>query len=134
MQSRSKWIMLSIAVLVTASSVAAAAPSARDSTGAMPANTAMGMRHGMTGGDAKGGGMMGGGMMGGGMMGGGMMGGGMMGMEHRCSTVGNGSIIPQLPPGNEKLQLKMQGEMMQKMGEILVRYADQIEIGKAGSH
>ena len=118
MQSRSMWIMLSIAVLVTASSAAAAAPSARDSTGGMPANTAMGMRHGMSGGDAKGGGMMG---------------GGMMGMEHRCSTMGNGPIIPQLPPGNEKLQLKMQVEMTQKMGEILVRYADQIEVRKAGS-
>ncbi|MDE2358688.1 MAG: hypothetical protein KGL70_04820 [Betaproteobacteria bacterium] len=77
---------------------------------------------------------MGGGMMGGGMMGGGMMGGGMMGMEPHCGTVGTGSTIPQLPPGNEKLQLKMQGEMMQKMGEILVRYADQIEVGKVGSH
>ncbi|MHB8494738.1 MAG: hypothetical protein ACYC9Z_15895 [Casimicrobiaceae bacterium] len=119
MQSRSKWIMLSMAVLLTASSVAAAdTPSAGVATGGMPANTTMGMHHGMTGGNAKGGGMMG---------------GGMMGMEHHCGATVNGSIIPQLPPGNEKLQLKMQGEMMQKMGEILVRYADQIEVRKAGS-
>ncbi len=49
-------------------------------------------------------------MMGGGMAGGHMAGGGMM---------------PQLPPGNEKLQLQMWGEMMQKMGEIASKYAAQ---------
>jgi len=49
-------------------------------------------------------------MMGGGMSGGHMQGGGMM---------------PQLPPGNEKLQLQMWGEMMQKMGEIASKYAAQ---------
>jgi len=53
------------------------------------------------------------GMMGGrGMMGGGMSGGGMM---------------PQLPPGNEKLQLQMWAEMMQKMGEIAGKYAGQVK-------
>lgn len=54
--------------------------------------------------------MMGGGMMSG-MMGG-MMGGGMM---------------PTLPPGNAKLQLQMQAEMMQKMGEIAAKYADKVK-------
>ena len=53
------------------------------------------------------------GMMGGrGTMGGGMSGGGMM---------------PQLPPGNEKLQLQMWAEMMQKMGEIASKYALQVK-------
>jgi len=51
-------------------------------------------------------------MMGGGMSGGHMQGGGMM---------------PQLPPGNEKLQLQMWGEMMQKMGEIASKYAAQVK-------
>ena len=51
-------------------------------------------------------------MMSGGMSGGHMQGGGMM---------------PQLPPGNEKLQLQMWGEMMQKMGEIASKYAAQVK-------
>lgn len=45
-----------------------------------------------------------------------MMQGGMM-----------GSTMPQLPPGNAKLQLQMQAEMMQKMGETLAKYAAQIK-------
>jgi hypothetical protein len=35
--------------------------------------------------------------------------------------------VPKLPPGNEKLELQMRAEMMQKMGEIAGRYAGQIE-------
>lgn len=90
------------------------------------------------------GGMMGGsggmkGMMGGGegMEGmdgmdgmGGMM--GMMNMMQMCermmggATMG-GAAMPQLPPGNEKLQFQMQAEMMQKMGEIAAKYADRIK-------
>jgi hypothetical protein len=64
-------------------------------------------------------GMMGGGMGGmcGRMMGSGMMGGGMMGS----------AMMPDLPPGNEKLQLQMRAEMMQKMGEILSKYAAQMK-------
>lgn len=58
------------------------------------------------------------GMMGGCPM---MMGGGMMGRG-----MGSGAL-PQLPPGNEKLQLQMWGEMMQKMGEIAARYASQVK-------
>lgn len=38
-----------------------------------------------------------------------------------------GHMLPQLPPGNEKLQLQMQAEMMQKMGEIVAKYAAQIK-------
>ena len=51
------------------------------------------------------------------MMGGGMSGGHMQG----------GSMMPHLPPGNEKLQLQMWGEMMQKMGEIASKYAAQVK-------
>ena len=36
-------------------------------------------------------------------------------------------MMPALPAGNEKLQLQMGAEMMQKMGEILGRYADKIK-------
>jgi hypothetical protein len=37
------------------------------------------------------------------------------------------AAMPQLPPGNEKLQLQMWGEMMQKMGEIASKYAAQVK-------
>jgi hypothetical protein len=63
-------------------------------------------------------GMMGG-RHGGDMMGemcNGMMQGGMM-----------GHMLPQLPAGNEKLQAQMQAEIMQKTGEIMRKYADQIQ-------
>lgn len=70
-------------------------------------------------------------------MGEGMMGGGMMGMMNgmnacadmmdRGASTMSGRGMPQLPPGNEKLQLQMQAEMMQKMGEILSKYAAQVE-------
>jgi len=59
------------------------------------------------------------------------MGGGMMGMMGNCSRMMQGGMtghmLPQLPPGNEKLQLQMQAEMMQKMGEIVSKYAAQIK-------
>jgi hypothetical protein len=74
-------------------------------------------------------GMMGRGMgagMGQGMMNGGMMGGDMMGMMAQCHAM-MGMGMPRLPPGNEKLQLQMQAEMMQRMGEILGKYAARIE-------
>lgn len=77
-----------------------------------------------------------GGMMGGGMMGGGMM--GMMDMMAMCNRMmGSGmtgaGMVPQLPPGNEKLQLQMQAEMMQRMGEILARYAAKVQDGQEGT-
>lgn len=62
------------------------------------------------------------GAMMGGMMQHGAMGGMMGGM------MGGHAMIPQLPAGNEKLQLKMQAEIMQKVGEILAKYADQITV------
>ena len=71
------------------------------------------------------------GMMGGNMMGGGgMIGGGMMNMMQQCERMmgaRGGHGVPQLPPGNEKLQLQMQAEMMQRMGEILAKYAAQVK-------
>lgn len=50
-----------------------------------------------------------------------MMGGGMTGAQMSSAA------MPQLPPGNEKLQLQMWGEMMQKMGEIASKYAAQVK-------
>lgn len=38
------------------------------------------------------------------------------------------TMIPRLPAGNEKLQLQMQAELMQKMGEILAKYADKVRV------
>jgi hypothetical protein len=35
--------------------------------------------------------------------------------------------IPKLPPGNEKLQLMMQAEILQKVGEVQAKYAAQIK-------
>ena len=56
---------------------------------------------------------------------------GMMGscdrMMHGGSTVPD---MPQLPPGNAKLQLQMQAEMMQKMAETLAKYAARIDENK----
>lgn len=73
------------------------------------------------------------GMMGGGMMGGKMMDGHMMDMMHSCQSMMDGGStmscmgMPKLPPGNEKLEVQMHAEMMQKMGEIAARYADRIK-------
>ena len=54
---------------------------------------------------------------------------------HRCThrgMTGMGPMpamlpLPSLPPGNEKLELQMRAEMMQKVGEILGRYASQVK-------
>ena len=51
---------------------------------------------------------------------------GMQGTMSACPMMGGG-MPPQLPPGNEKLQLQMWGEMMQKMGEIASKYAAQVK-------
>lgn len=64
------------------------------------------------------GGRMSGGMMG--MMGGGAMGGGMMGMMQGCPmAMGTGL--------DRKTAMKMRGEMMRAMGDILIKYADKIQ-------
>lgn len=59
-------------------------------------------------------------------MGHGGMGHGGPGM--RCPMHGHkkmGAMIrmPRLPPGNEKLQLQMEAEILQKVGEIQAKYA-----------
>ncbi len=35
-------------------------------------------------------------------------------------------MIPRLPEGNDKLQLKMEAEVYQKIGEIMAKYAEQL--------
>jgi hypothetical protein len=83
------------------------------------------------------GGMMGGHMMGGHMMGGhmrgasgmGPMGGGHGGgdsmMGHRM--MGGCPMMSALPPGNEKLAMRMHGEIMVAIGNILIKNADNIQ-------
>ncbi|MBA3479184.1 MAG: hypothetical protein H0T52_12430 [Lautropia sp.] len=56
--------------------------------------------------------------MGGGMMSGRMMGGHMMGA---CPMMG------MLPPGNEKLCMRMHGEITVAIGNILMKHADSIQ-------
>ena len=60
-----------------------------------------------------------------GMMGCPMMSGGMGGGMAGGMAAGRG--LPTLPPGNEKLQLQMQAEILQKVGEIMTKYAGQIQ-------
>lgn len=111
MQTKVTLLTLALATVLTASGAAAADDTKQSSKG--PAGKAgmeqMGKDHGM--------------------MPGGMMHGGMMGMMNdRCMQMMSGSMAPRLPAGNEKLQLQMQAEMMQKMGEILAKYADKISV------
>lgn len=53
----------------------------------------------------------------------------MMGMMQSCqSMMGSGlPSLPKMPPGNEKLELQMRAEMMQKLGEIAAKYADRVK-------
>ena len=98
---------------VLALSIAAAAAGASEAdSGQMPMHGMMG-QHGV--GATAQQGMMGCSMMSGGMGSGGM--GGMMG----------GRGTPAFPPGNEKLQLQMHAEIMQKVGEIMAKYAERIQ-------
>lgn len=57
-----------------------------------------------------------------GMMGGGMMGGGMMGMMGSCPMMGAAS------GANSKVMMQMHGEMMRAMGDIMIKYADKLEM------
>ncbi|MBI5614895.1 MAG: hypothetical protein HY943_01265 [Gammaproteobacteria bacterium] len=68
--------------------------------------------------------MMGGGPhgMGPAMMGPGMMGGPMIG-----GHMGQMIMVPRLPAGNEKLEIQMHAEMLQKIGEIEAKYAGQLK-------
>ena len=54
-------------------------------------------------------------------MGSNMPGKGMMG-----SMMSRGSMMPDLPPGNEKLNAQMHAEMMQAMGAIMQKYAERM--------
>jgi len=72
-------------------------------------------------------------MMDHGMMRGGMMHGEMMGMMNGCKEMMSTSGMPRLPPGNAKLELQMRAEMMQKMSEILAKYADRISVDKGSA-
>jgi len=66
----------------------------------------------------------------GGMLGmGGGTGGGRMGK--RCKMhgmMGAGAMLhmPRLPAGNDKLQMQMEAEILQKIGEIQAKYAAQL--------
>ena len=127
-----------IASLLVGTMAVAAVANAADNSDASSGSTATPpSQHSMPDRARQGGGMGGmqggmGGMQGGmGGMQGGMGGtqggmGGMMDMMNGCSRMSGSTATPQLPPGNEKLQLKMQAEIMQKTGEILSKYADQI--------
>jgi hypothetical protein len=55
---------------------------------------------------------------------------------HRCMHKGGVMMnrpmphmvpLPALPPGNEKLEVQMQAEILQKVGEILAKYAGQVK-------
>lgn len=48
-----------------------------------------------------------------------------MKMRHACGKSQH-LRMPRLPPGNEKLQLQMEAEIMQKIGEIQGKYANQL--------
>lgn len=52
---------------------------------------------------------------------------GMMGGHGMMGGMSGGGMMPQLPPGNEKLQVQMQAEIMQKVGEIAGKYAAQVK-------
>lgn len=108
--------LLSAALMAGAtSSVAADKPEAKPGAG-MHGGRGMGAMEGMQGMEGMSG----------------MM--GMMDMMGSCSRMMHGGPmahgIPQLPPGNAKLQLQMHAEMMQKMGEVLAKYAGQIKEDK----
>ena len=106
-----KMALLSAAALAVAGAIAAGGPAA-----SKPGKGDMPMQQGMMGSDGP------------------MDGASMMGMMRSCQsmmggagTAGGPAAMPKLPPGNEKLELQMQAEMMQKMGEIAARYADKIK-------
>ena len=99
------------ALLLVVSGVGLAATPSGDDTATMPNQSGM-----MQDGNApRMGHMMRGGM-------GGMMGGGMMGMMGGCPMMGSGS------GPNGKVMMQMHGEMMRAMGDIMVKYADKLEV------
>ena len=140
MQSKRSAAVVFVAMIAAGSAMSLAAQEAPgQAPGASPDTEQAPRDRGMTDQGMTGNGMMGrggmGGMMGqdGGMGGmGGMM--GMMNMMNRCgrmmgSGMGPGMMrtVPQLPPGNEKLQLQMHAEIMQQVGEIVAKYAARVK-------
>jgi hypothetical protein len=118
-----------IAVMAAAFAALGATSTLAAETGQMPMQGMMGPQgmgpQGMMGEQGAGGSAMMGhhrGMMGAGMMNCPMMGGAGAGRSMMGSRMGL-----MLPPGNEKLQLQMQAEIMQKVGEILAKYAAQVQ-------
>ncbi|MDQ6619707.1 MAG: hypothetical protein M3Z31_08425 [Pseudomonadota bacterium] len=113
MESKSMVTALVLTVLFASHGLASAADkkTSKPVAGGMPGMESMQMDHGM--------------MMQGGMGQGGMM--EMMNMMNSCRHMMGDSMMPQLPAGNEKLQLQMHAEMMQRMGEIMAKYADRIK-------
>lgn len=97
------------ALLLVVSGVGLAATPSGDDTATMPNQSGM-MQDGNRMGH----------MMRGGM--GGMMGGGMMGMMGGCPMMGAGS------GPNAKVMMQMHGEMMRSMGDIMMKYADKLEV------
>lgn len=121
-----------LVALLTASSGAAIAQTADQPPGKTPGSGATEMKPmpgmGGPGGEHPGRGMMGGGMMHHGMMGGGMMSRGMMGGNMTGGNMMGGCpMMGQLPPGNEKLAMRMHGEIMMAIGNILIKHADSIQ-------
>ncbi len=109
-------LLLSAALLAVGMQASQAAEDAAKDLTAPPAD-GMGQRcrmHEMMGGGPHG---MGPGMMGPGMIGGPMMGGHM----------GEMIMLPRLPAGNEKLEMQMHAEILQKLGEIEAKYAAQLK-------
>ena len=123
---------LLVAVLITSSGIATAQSSDRPAD-KPPESPSMGMQPmpGMRGpgSEQPSRGMMdrgmGGGMMGAcPMMGGGMMGGSSM---TRGGMMGGSPMMSHLPAGNEKLAMRIHGEMMVAIGNILIKNADSVQ-------
>jgi hypothetical protein len=53
--------------------------------------------------------------------------GGMTGMMQGCPMMRGGAgthdMMPQLPPGNEKLAMQMHADMMRAMADVMTKYA-----------
>jgi hypothetical protein len=65
-----------------------------------------------------------------GMMGSGMMGGDMMGMMNSCPmmSAASGPMMGNANGPNSKVMMQMHGEMMRAMGDIMIKYADKLDM------
>ena len=52
---------------------------------------------------------------------------GMMGGPMGAPMMPRMVALPSLPPGNAKLEMQMQAEIMQKVGEVIAKYAEQVK-------